>query len=132
MIAEAKENSDKHKEEVKINVQAKVPELNKATEGFVDEISKPEYLAVESNTADMVIKVNLRESEMTTLVKRKELIQEYQKTLDMGDITMFSNVEDARLAHKYRHQMWHALNNWADMKQKWETDSFQNIKKEII
>lgn len=61
------------------------------------------------------------------LVRKKTKIQEYQKTLDMKEITRFDNVEDAVQKHKYRKLLWHAIRDWTNKVRKWEGMNFDDI-----
>jgi hypothetical protein len=72
------------------------------------------------------------EEECKTIVKKKENIQEYQKTLDMGQIEQFNNVEEARQAMSYRIRLWRALIEWKACINRWETDPFEDIEVEEI
>lgn len=64
---------------------------------------------------------------MTRLARKKNKIQEYQKTLDMKEITRFDNVEDALLKHKYRKVLWHAIRDFTNKVRIWEGMIFENI-----
>jgi len=64
---------------------------------------------------------------MTRLARKKTKIQEYQKTLDMKEITRFDNVEDALQKHKYRKVLWHAIRDFTNKVRIWEGMIFENI-----
>ena len=63
---------------------------------------------------------------------RQKSIQEYQRTLDMGEITQFHDVEEAKRKHIYRAKLWRALNDWTNLIRKWETATFEDIDVEKI
>jgi hypothetical protein len=61
------------------------------------------------------------------LLSEKNNIQEYQQTLDMGEITQFTNVMAARADHLYRHKLWHALEDWENHTNEWKTSPFGKV-----
>lgn len=50
----------------------------------------------------------------------------------MGDITKFTNVEDAKKMHRYRRMLWLSLRDWTNKIVKWEHEKFKEIDVEEI
>ena len=131
-VSEARENADKNKEEMKKKIQKKIPKLHQRNEIFLREIEKPQYLDIESDIELTLADIAQFDLECDELVSKRESIQEYQRTLDMGAISQFNDVEEAKRKHIYRAKLWRALNDWTNMIRSWETAAFDEIDVEKI
>jgi hypothetical protein len=45
----------------------------------------------------------------------------------MGEITQFMNVDEANMSHRYRHKLWHALEDWQNYTKKWQSNPFHAV-----
>ncbi len=80
----------------------------------------------------MINIVNENDDTMEMLKKKKNKIQHYQQTLDMGEINRFDNIEEANQKHKYRKQLWSSISDWTNMVRRWENENFDDIDVEYI
>ena len=117
---------------MKLKIQKKIPKLHQRNEIFLREIEKPQYLDIDSDIEIMLADIATFDVECDELVSKRESIQEYQRTLDMGEISQFNDVEEAKRKHIYRAKLWRALNDWTNMIRRGETAAFDDIDVEQI
>ena len=53
-IAEARENADKRKKDIKEKIMAKMPKPNESTQEFLNELDNEKYLDIESEIKTMI------------------------------------------------------------------------------
>ena len=110
-----------------IKIKKKIPKLDTMTAEMLNELSDPKYLDIESNIHLINDQNQFNEQKTQQLLKKKSSIQEYQLTLDMGEICQFQDVEEARKNHVYRHKLWSALKDWQDYTDRWQVEPFEDI-----
>jgi hypothetical protein len=69
-----------------IKIKKKIPKLDTMTAEMLNELSDPKYLDIESNIHLINDQNQFNEKKTQQLLKKKSSIQEYQLTLDMGEI----------------------------------------------
>lgn len=131
-IASARDNADRRKHDIKMKITSKIDPLNKETALMMEELLLDKYLDINQDFDAMFELVNKNEERMQHLNLKKQKIQDYQKTLDMGEIVKFENVETALQTQKYRKMLWHSIRNWTSKVAQWETENFDNIDVDLI
>ena len=74
-----------------------------------------------------LIEIAKNEEICKQIKNKKDRIQNYQRRLDMGEITAFEKVEIAQHNHLYRSKLWRALDEWTGLVSKWENTIFDKI-----
>lgn len=69
---------------------------------------------------------------MAEVVVKKKDIHRYQKTLDMGMVEPFNNVEDAKVLLSYNVRLWSAIHEWNLNIEIWQVSPFEQIDVEDI
>ena len=97
-----KERSDKKRDEMKIKVKKEVPMLHSRVEAIDERINDSRYLEIdldniEDNINLMIETIKEVQTEFDDIHEMKYKVQNYQKTLEMGKIESFNNVEDSKI-----------------------------------
>lgn len=112
-IYDTKDKSDRRKEQMKKNIQKKIPKLNFRVQSLLDKVNNTKFLRIEgANVSDIMCELNTLEVDMNEVVVKKRDIHRYQKTLDMGVVEPFNNVEDAKVLLSYHVRLWSAIHEW--------------------
>lgn len=85
--------ADRRKLEIKEKITLKVPKLNQQTQQFLSELDDQKYLDITSNMQSNLIEIAKNEEICKQIKQKKDRIQNYQRKLDMGEITAFEMVE---------------------------------------
>ena len=112
---------------MKKKINAKIPKLHGKTTAFLAEIEQPRYLDMTDDIDDVLLDVQKFDHVCDQILEKRDSIQEYQRTLDMGEITQFLDVEEAKRKYTYRAKLWKALNDWTNLTRKWEVACFEDI-----
>jgi hypothetical protein len=141
-IYETKDKSDRRKEQMKKKVLKKIPKLNGRLEDIYARVTDRKFVMlprksiardvdpddpvdnVEANVLDkegMIEDADVRilledlgelDVQMKEIVKKKKNVQIYQKTLDMGRIEPFNNVEEVKSLLSYTMKLWNSIHVW--------------------
>lgn len=141
-IYETKDTSDRRKEEMKKKVLKKIPKLNSRLEDIYARVTDSKFVMLPPKTVtrdvdpdDPVddVEANVQDNEgmvddadvrilledlgeldilMKELVQKKKNVQIYQKTLDMGRIEPFNNVEEVKSLLSYTMKLWNSIHVW--------------------
>jgi hypothetical protein len=122
---DTKERSDKRKEEMKKKIAQEVPLLNQRVEALDLRINDERYLhvdpeEVENNVIETLESLTGLQKEFDGIADMKRKIQNYQKTLDMGKIESFNNVEESKILLGHRSKLWQSLFDWRQNTKIWE------------
>ena len=85
--------ADRRKLQIKEKITLKVPKLNQQTQQFLTELDDQKYLDITSNMQSNLIEIAKNEEICKQIKQKKDRIQNYQRKLDMGEITAFEMVE---------------------------------------
>lgn len=132
-----KERSDKRKDEMKIKIKKEVPLLNQRVEAIDERINDPRYLEIdledlEANVTQMLENIKEVQAEFDDIREMKAKVQDYQKTLDMGKIDSFNNVEDSKAELARRSTLWHSISTWRQNTKIWQESIFEDIDVQAI
>jgi hypothetical protein len=116
--------ADRRKVQIKEKITLKVPKLNQLTHKFLAELDDQKYLDITSNMQANLIEIAKNEEICKQIKHKKDRIQNYQRKLDMGEITPFEIVEQAQHNHLYRLRLWRALDEWTGLVARWESTIF--------
>lgn len=123
-VSYSREMADRRKVQIKEKITMKVPKLNQLTHKFLAELDDQKYLDITSNMQANLIEIAKNEEICKQIKQKKDRIQNYQRKLDMGEITAFEMVEQAQHNHLYRSRLWRALDEWTGLVAKWESTIF--------
>ena len=119
-IYDTKDASDRRKEQMKSDIQKQIPKLNFAVQSLLEKVNNDKFLRIEgANVSDILCELNTLEGDMGEVVVKKRNIHRYQKTLDMGMVEPFNNVEDAKVLLSYHVRLWTAIHEWNENIQIW-------------
>lgn len=82
-----------------------------------------EYLDIE----DLIAELDIIEEQFRQIDYDKGRVQDYQKTLDMGAVDAFGNVEESRTTLMYRSRLWRSIKLWQENTKVWKLQPFEEI-----
>lgn len=118
-INDANEGAGKRKDDMKTKISEKIPKLKKRVDEFNEAILQDKFLDQNSNMYDILNEIEVLEQDCKIIVEKSKKIEEFEKTLEMDNITKFDYVEEARINMMYRARLWRALNEWSDLVENW-------------
>lgn len=97
-IYETKDTADKRKDVIKRQILKEIPALNAQVEAITEEIMHEDFMRIDARPLEEVlIRLEDLEKRFADLQHKKKKVQMYQKTMDMGSIEPFNNVEDTKV-----------------------------------
>ena len=132
-----KERSDKKRDEMKIKVKKEVPMLHSRVEAIDERINDSRYLEIdldniEDNINLMIETIKEVQTEFDDIHQMKYKVQNYQKTLEMGKIESFNNVEDSKITLDQRSKLWNSIFSWRQNTKIWQESIFEDIDVQFI
>ena len=113
---------------MKSDIQKQIPKLNFAVQSLLEKVNNDKFLRIEgANVSDILCELNTLEGDMGEVVVKKRNIHRYQKTLDMGMVEPFNNVDDAKVLLSYHVRLWTAIHEWNENIQIWQVSPFEEI-----
>jgi len=132
-IYDTKDKSDRRKEQMKKKIGKKIPKLNGKLQTLLGKITDRKFLTLEGASVPAILEeLQQLEVEMAEVVVKKKDIHRYQKTLDMGMVEPFNNVEDAKVLLSYHVRLWSAIHEWNMNIEIWQVSPFEQIDVEDI
>jgi hypothetical protein len=96
-IYETKDQADKRKDVIKRQILKEIPALNERVEQITEEIVHEDFLKIDAKPLEeILIALEDLETRFADISHKKKKVQLYQKTMDMGNIEPFNNVEDTK------------------------------------
>lgn len=119
-IYDTKDKSDRRKEQMKKKILKKIPKLNSRLEALHSKITDRKFLLIEgANVSGLLEDLNELDLHMGEVVAKKNNVQIYQKTLDMGRIEPFNNVGEAKVLLSYIMKLWTSIHVWQQNIEVW-------------
>ena len=112
-IYETKDQADKRKDIIKRQILKEIPALNERVEEITEEIVHEDFLKIDAKSLEeILICLEDLETRFAEIAHKKKKVQLYQKTMDMGNIEPFNNVEDTKALLQQRVKLWNSINGW--------------------
>ena len=102
--------------------------MNSLVEQVNQKILEDKFLRIENADCDkLVAELQECEQEFAGILDKKKKIQIYQKTMDMGHIEPFTNVEETKVLLNHRAKLWNSIKVWTENVRIWQTSRFEDV-----
>lgn len=127
-IYETKDTADKRKDVIKRQILKEIPALNERVDLITEEVLQEDFLKIDAKPLEEVlIALEDLEKRFGDIASKKKKVQMYQKTMDMGSIEPFNNVEDTRVLLQQRVRLWKSISSWTKNIETWQISPFEEV-----
>ena len=130
-MANVESKQEQENERFKTDLKEMIPVLNSQVKRLTDDSVLPCYLDQNSDPQEMIKQLDEKLAAFKKLEETGLKYNEWQEQLGTVS-TVFNNIDNLRDEVINRHLMWHSLDEWQILKDKYEKTLFVDIDDEAI